>query len=308
MGEFQLIDLISAGAIALVILILGLVGLMKGGARMFFGLVALLAGAVAAYWGYQRGGAIAGYVISEPGAWMSGVVGLIMGLAIFFAARALFGVLIKPTKVQEGKKKNNPLGGAFFGFLCGIVFVWFSLSSLRYVGTLIELQWIDSALAEEGKIKTPPKPFLVTARDLVDSSLPGGFHRQYDPLNSPARAQAAKLRILTEHPYAITQVKTDAGIRAAFLQADIRNFLQKSPDLTAFIKEGKWSHLIESQTVRNLARVPAAQESLHGLKVPEALGLQAEEPEEKDKEPAKDKEPEPPADPNAPKPGSARIF
>lgn len=303
MEGLDLPNIISGSAIGLVVIALSAIGFMKGSARMFFGLIALCAAALIAYWGFKRGGAIAGYIISEPDSWMSGAVGIILGLAVFFAARAIFGLVIKPTKVHEGKKQNNGGLGALFGLISGLVLSWFVFSSARYVGTLTEFQWIKSCLAEEDKITKAPQPLLVQLRDLLDGTIIGSFHRQYDPLNSPVRAEIAKLRILTEHPYAITQVKVDNGVRAALRQSDIRDFLMKSPDLSAFIKESKFDHLIESPSIHTLSAIPAAQEALTGLDITKALGI---EPEKKEK-PKKEKKKEP-VDPNAPKSGSARIY
>jgi uncharacterized membrane protein required for colicin V production len=297
-------NIATGGALAVIIVLFGLIGLFKGVARMFFGLIALSAGAVAAYWGFKYGGSIASYLISKPGAWMSGATGIIIGLAVLFTARALFGVLIKPTKVQDGKKKNHPMLGGAFGLLCGIVFCWFALSSIRYVGTLVELEWIAKCLSEEGKINKEPKPALTSLRDLVDSTTVGAMHRQNDPLNNPAGAQLAKLRVVTESPYAIAQVSVNNGVRGAFRQADIREFLQSSPDLTAFVADAQFSHLIEAPSIKKLSANPDAQEVLVDLDVADALGIQ---PEVKEK-PIEAKKEEKPIDPNAPKPGSARIF
>ena len=297
----------TGGALAVIILILAVVGLIKGMTRMFFGFIALCAGCLAAYWGYQRGGAIAGYLISDPDAWMSGAVGLILGLAVLFAARAIFGILVKPTKVEEGKKKNQPLQGAFLGLLCGVVFAWFALSSIRYIGTLVDLQWINSCLQEEGKINGQPKPGLVKLRDVIDDTMVGSLHRDFDPLNNPTCAAIAKLRILTEHPYAISQVSVDNAMRGAFRQTDVRNFLENSQDLTAFISEGKYSHIIEAKSVKTLSKIPAAEEALRAIDVAAALGLQTKPKEKPDKGEAPEKE-KANLDPTAPKPGSARQF
>jgi|GEM_PF-592589 len=296
----------TGGAIVLIILIFAVIGFMKGMIRMFFGLLAFTAGALIAYWGFQRGGTIAGYVISGADPWMSGAVGVILGLAVIFTARAIFGMVVKPTKVQEGKKQNMPAMGAVLGLILGLLLSWFSLSSIRYVGTLTDLQWVQNCLAEEGKITKVDKPALVKLRDLVDGTIPGQFHKEYDPLNHPVRAEIAKLRILTEHPYAITQVSVNNGVRRAFRQTDIRNFLENSQGLTAFIKESNFSHLLEADSVRNLSELPAAREALIGVNITSALGV--EPVVEKTPKKEKKKEPEQPLDPNAPKPGSARIF
>lgn len=290
----------TAGAIAAVVILFMLIGFMKGMVRMLFGLIALGAGSVAAYWGFLRGDAIAGYVISKPDPWMSGAVGLILGLATLFATRAIFGMLLKPPTAMDGKKKLHAGPGGLLGLLTGLTLVWFTISAVRYIGTLTELQWVQNCLAEEGKITKLDKPALVSLRDLIDGTTPGKFHREYDFLNSPIRAEIAKLRILTEHSYAITQAKVDPGVRGAFRQADIRKFLENSQDLTAFITEAKFSHLIEAPSLRELSAIPEAREVMAAANVTQALDIQPvveEKPKEKK-----------PVDPNAPASGSARIF
>ena len=174
--------IIGAGS-AIIILGFAAAGFVKGLTRMLVALIAISAGSLAAHWGFQRGDAIAGFIISDPDAWMSGAVGLILGLAVIFTARAIFGILIKPTKVKEGQKKNLGGFGSIVGIFCGGILVWFSFSAVRYVGTLTELQWAQACLAEEGKAQNIEKPALVVLRDLLEGSIPGSFHKQYDPLN-----------------------------------------------------------------------------------------------------------------------------
>lgn len=306
MDEIDLPTIIFGAASAILILAFTATGFVKGFTRMIVALIALSAGSLAAYWGFQRGHAIAGFIISEPDAWMSGAVGIILGLAVIFSARAIFGILIKPTKIKEGKKKNLAGLGAVLGIFCGGILVWFSFSAIRYVGTLSELQWVQASVAEEGKIQKVQKPNLVFLRDLLEGSIPGSFHKEYDPLNKPVCAEIAKLRIVTESPYAIKQVAVDNATRAALRQAEIRKFLENSQGLTIFVKEAKYSHLLESKDVLALSKIPEAREALVSMDITMALDIQPEIIEKEEKK--EDKEPEKPVDPNAPKPGSARIF
>ena len=132
-------DLTIYGVLGLIIIAFIITGLIKGFIRMTFGLIALSAGALAGFWGFQNGSSLAGFLIDDPDTWMNGAVGLIIGFAAFFGARALFGIILTPAKPKEGTKKRFTPGGGILGFVMGVAFTWFCLSGIRYWGTLDEL-------------------------------------------------------------------------------------------------------------------------------------------------------------------------
>ncbi len=274
MDGFTIPDLGTAGAIAAIVIAFTLIGLVKGMVRMFFGLVSLAAGGIAAYWGFQRGDAIAGYMISKPDPWMAGAVGVLMGLAVFFTARAIFGMVAGPTKVVDGKKQISPGPGALLGIIGGLAFCCFLISGLRYLGTLTELDWLKQCLAEEGKITQLPQPALVSLRNTVDATPPGKFHREHDRLNNPERAQLARLKVLTKNNYATRVASGNAAVMAAFNQPEIRKFLETTPELLTYIQDDQFSHLLANKKVRELSAVPAVRETLAPIELPLALGIQ----------------------------------
>lgn len=296
MENFNFSDISIGAGIVIVVVLFMLVGIARGLARTFFGLVALAAAGLASYWGFQRGDAIAGYVISNPDPWMSGAIGILMGLAVFFVARAVFGLIVKPVKIVDGKKRNNGGLGGLLGILGGVAFCWFAIAGVRYVANLEELRWIKDNLAEEGKIQKLAPPALVKLRNIIDGSALGKFHQDLDFLNRRARVEMAKLKVLTENHYAMNEAAKDTGVMKAFGQPDIRKLLETTPELATYVADNKFSHLLESRKLRELCEIPAAHDTLADTDVTKALGL-APKPKPKPKPKGQDAKGKP-----APKP------
>ncbi|MEO1844751.1 MAG: CvpA family protein, partial [Akkermansiaceae bacterium] len=183
-------DITTSGAIGVILIVFVAFGFIKGLVRTAFTLVALTAGILAGLWGFLKGS----YLISDPDPWMSAAVGILLGLAIFFVARALFGVLLSPVGAKDGKANKLAIPGSLLGFLMGCAFVWFCLSGVRYIGTLEELVWLRDAIADETKIEKIDQPFFSKLKRGLDASGPGQFHEKFekfDLLNDRARANLA---------------------------------------------------------------------------------------------------------------------
>lgn len=268
-------DISTGGAIVICVIIFTFTGMIRGFARMFFGLAALGVAGLTTYWGFKHGDSIAGFVISNPDPWMAGTVGVIMGLAVFFVARALFGLIVRPIKVVDGKRQNNGGLGGLVGIIGGLAFAWFAISGIRYVADLAELQWIKDSLAEENKIQKIAPPLMVKVRETIDSSRPGQFHREHDFLYDPCRVEMARLKVLAqnENGYAMNIAAGDDNIMKAFGQQDIKLLLQTSPELDTFVKDGRFSQLLTTRKIAEVCEVPAAREILAASDVTHALGL-----------------------------------
>lgn len=273
-------DISIGGGIVLAVAIFTLVGMIRGAVRMFFGLVSLAVAGITTYWGFKHGDAIAGFIISKPDPWMSATVGIIMGLAVFFVARALFGLIIKPMKVVDGKRQNKGGLGGVLGIFGGLIFAWFALSGIRYVANLHELQWIKDSLAEQNKIQKLAPPLMVKVRNTIDSSMPGKMHRDFDFLYDPRKVELAKLKVLTDNSYAMNIAARNGSIMKAFGQPDIRKLLETSPELNSFVEDGRFSQLLEAKKLHEVCEIPAAREILEATNVTDALGIEPK-PEKK---------------------------
>ncbi len=277
MLDLTLPDLAVIAAVAFIVLGFTILGFVKGLVRMFFGLVALSAGLIAACWGFQRGGSIAGTVVSSPEPWMSGAVGVVLGLAVFFVARALFSVVSSPFAAKSGNGSSGFFGGVL-GFLMGAAATAFLFSGVRYLGTLDELDWIKTSVRDKGKITKSGQPPLARVKRLVDSTAVGQLHEQYDVLNNRARANLAKLTVLVDNKIAVTTAATHKPVRDAVLQEDINAMLkEQSADLRSYIEERQYAHLLKAKPIREVARKPNAEVALKAIDVEQSLGLLEEE-------------------------------
>ena len=278
-------DISIFGVIGIIIIIFIVIGLIKGFVRMTFGLIALSAGILASLWGFKNGAYLAAPLIENPDPWMSAAVGVILGLAIFFVARALFGILLSPAGSKNGKaRKVAPLGG-MLGFVMGAAFVWYCLVGVRYNGTLSELAWLREAIQdkewltattnEDREAKRPSQPIFSRLKRGLDTSAAGQFHEeQLDFLNNRSQANLSKLTILVENEQAATRAYLTKDVRKAALQTQINTLLVKqSAKLKAFYEEGQYSQLLHSDFIREACETKEAEKQLEGLDIEKAIGL-----------------------------------
>jgi len=276
-------DISIFGVIGIIIIIFIVIGLIKGFVRMTFGLIALSAGILASLWGFRNGAYLAATLIENPDPWMSAAVGIILGLAIFFVARALFGIFLSPAGSKNGKaRKIAPLGG-MLGFVMGATFVWFCLVGVRYNGTLSELAWLREAIQnkdwlnattnENREAKRPSQPIFSRLKRGLDTSALGQFHEeQLDFLNNRSQANLSKLTILVENEQAATRAYLTKDVREAALQTQINTLLVKqSTKLKTFYEEGHYSQLLHSDFIKEASQ--EAEEQLEGLDIEKAIGL-----------------------------------
>ena len=276
---FTMTDIGVAAAVAVIIFGFAIIGFARGVVRMAFGLLALAAGSIAALWGFQKGGAVAGTVVSNPEPWMSAVVGVVLGLAVFFVARALFGVLLSPIRVADGTKQNFGFLGGVLGLAMGVGFAWFLLSGVRYVGTLAEMDWLKAATAD-GKInKDVAKPALARLKRMVDGSVLGELHEEFDLLNDKAKANLAKLIILDDNGVARPEAAKDRPLYDAVYQEDIRKMLdQQHGDLTTFIEDRQYAHVLRAVPIKEVSGRENAQVALKAVDIEKSIGLVEDPP------------------------------
>ncbi len=276
-------DITTSGAIGVILIVFVAFGFIKGLVRTAFTLVALTAGILAGLWGFLKGS----YLISDPDPWMSAAVGILLGLAIFFVARALFGVLLSPVGAKDGKANKLAIPGSLLGFLMGCAFVWFCLSGVRYIGTLEELVWLRDAIADETKIEKIDQPFFSKLKRGLDASGPGQFHEKFekfDLLNDRARANLAKLTVLVDSKLAVTRAAIDKDVREAVLQEGINAMLLKqSVHLKSYIDSGQFSHLLHSKVIKEASQDEEVSATLANIDIEKALGLLEEKNDGEDR-------------------------
>lgn len=277
-------DLTIFGVLGLIVIAFIIIGLLKGFVRMTFGLVALSVGAGAGFWGFQNGLSWAGKLIDDPDPWMAGAVGLIIGFAAFFVARALFGIILTPSKPKEGAKRKFTPSGGILGFVMGVTCTWCCLSGIRYAGTLSELEWVRAALSskewlnastpEDRLSKQPAQPALSKLKRQIDATLAGKLHEAHDRLNNRAHANLSKLTLLVDNERVWTRANLKADVRAAARQAQINYLLtEQKAQLKALYSQGQTAQLLNSDSIKKVCAEENARSRLEDLDIEAAIGL-----------------------------------
>ena len=278
-------DLTIYGVLGLIIIAFIIIGLLKGFVRMTFGLIALSAGAWAGFWGFQNVSSWEHFPIDDPDQWVDIAAGLIIGFAAFFVARALFGIILTPSKPKEGTKRKFTPSGGILGFVMGIAFTWCCLSGIRYAGTLSELEWVRAALSskewlnasspEDRLAKLPTQPALSKLKRKLDASQAGRFHiDNLDLINSRARANLSKLTLLVDNERVWTRANLKADVRAAAKQAQINYLLtEQKAQLKALYSQGQTAQLLHSDSIKKVCAEENARSRLEDLDIEAAIGL-----------------------------------
>tara|TARA_B100001057_G_scaffold418009_1_gene436995 strand:- start:765 stop:1640 length:876 start_codon:yes stop_codon:yes gene_type:complete len=277
-------DLTIYGVLGLIIIAFIIIGLLKGFVRMTFGLIALSAGAWAGLWGFQNVSSWEHFPIDDPDQWVDIAAGLIIGFAAFFVARALFGIILTPSKPKEGTKRKFTPSGGILGFVMGVTCTWCCLSGIRYAGTLYELEWVRVALSskewlnasgtEDRLAKQPAQPALSKLKRQLDASLAGQLHQKIDLINSRARANLSKLTLLVDNERVWTRANLKADVRAAAKQAQINYLLtEQKAQLKALYSQGQTAQLLHSDSIKEVCAKENARSKLADLDIEAAIGL-----------------------------------
>lgn len=274
--DLNITNLGITGLLGLIILVATVMGFIKGFARMFFGLISITLGALGAYWGFTRGGPMLHNYFSEPPSWLPAAAGLVVGLALIYLSRMILGTMLKPVKLVDGKKQNHAGMGGIFGIATGTALVFFGISSIRYLGTIAEIDRLDRAIGEKTIDKKVSVSPFIYAKNFLDSTKPGQIHQGFDPINDPARAQLAKLKVLTQEQHAINVAAgTNLTVHKALSNEKVRELLASTPDLEAAYFENKqWGYLLSSERLKTTARLPEAKEVLLTAEIEKSLGIE----------------------------------
>lgn len=291
--DLNIPDIGFSGLTAFVVFVTTVIGFIKGMVRMLLSLIALLLGLLGAYWGFSRGGAMLGDFFPTVPSWLPAVTGVVVGFALFLVTRILLKTLLKPIKLKDGKRKNLGGLGGLIGIGTGCIIAFFSLSSLRYLGTVAEVNRLDSAIGDKAiKEDVPVSPFI-TIKNLIDGCKPGQLHAKIDFFNDAPTAQLAKLKVLVQEQHAINlSAGGNISVHKVLSQPDVQKILATTADLElVYIDEKRWGHLLSSERLKKVAKIPEARELLLLAEIEESLKIAPPplfpEPEESEDEETK---------------------
>ncbi|MGC6426339.1 MAG: CvpA family protein [Akkermansiaceae bacterium] len=254
------------GLILGLLLVFAVLGFIRPLVKLFFLIIALAVGAVAAIWAYNNGFAVSKVLVEKPEPWMSMAVAAIAFFGAFFFARIILGFLHGGSK-ETGifHKFGFGIPGAILSLGVGSLIFYGALTGVRYAGTMAEMERLKD-YASDNFEGPEAEPILAKLKNWIDRSRMGQFHQKFDVINDPAQATLAKLAIVQEKSDALEQ--TDAEAILDVIPVSQEEALQSS------IREGDFSALLKNDQLRDASLEAANRDRLLRLNIEKALGLE----------------------------------
>jgi len=206
----QLSEFGTDGLILGLLLVFTVLGFIKKLVKLFFLVIALAVGAVAAIWAYNNGFSVAKILVEKPEPWMTKAIAGIAFFGAFFFAKTILGFLQGGSK-ETGAFKSFGFGipGAVVSLGVGGVIAYGALTGARYAGTMAEMERLKD-YANDIDV-SQAEPLLAKVKNWIDNSRLGQLHQKIDFINDPAQANLAKLAIVQDKDGVIQ--KSDAEVK-----------------------------------------------------------------------------------------------
>jgi len=237
-----------------IILVLAIVGFLKGLMRTVMALACLGIAGYAALWGNEHAHDITSSWSVIPAIWAPKIVSLITGLVVFIICRYLLNFLIDPfNNSQTGKKIGFGLPAAALSLCAGLVIIWLGITGIRYAASLSELHDTRRAIQlEDSETLRQTSILLVRAQRALDESSIGQWQRKTDPFYASGKLALSKLLVM-------------------YFDEPTRIELLKNPNASRLLNHPSFIKLAYSQDIKQYAQSGKPREIFNAPSLKEAL-------------------------------------
>ncbi|MGJ8656093.1 MAG: hypothetical protein ACSHX6_06560 [Akkermansiaceae bacterium] len=247
LSELNINELGTSGTITAVIVVLTLLGFIKGAVKLVFLLFSLAGAGYAAYWGADEG------LIHLQKTWpaapeaLGNVFAVICGLIAFYFLSKIFGFFTDPFE------NSNFIARFAFGIPAALVslvaasgLVWLSLNFLKDKGAESEIKyWITQ---DDADINTRLKsyPSLASLKHQFESSTMGKKIADLYKLHESEKHNLAKLLVIANtSAEKINQLAQDERVKKILRNPQVRR-LMSDPNIRKQIAENNVHGLLEN--------------------------------------------------------------
>lgn len=139
--------------------------------------------------------------------WLSWVIAIFAGFCALMLSRYLMKFLIDPFNTSKaGQRIGFGLPAAAIALVIGCLSIWLGLAGIRFAGCLAELQDTRHKIANRESEKTTASklsrhatPLLLQARQQLEKSDLGEWHRAVDLFHHPEKTRLCTILILYHH-------------------------------------------------------------------------------------------------------------
>ena len=211
---------------------------------------------------------------------ISSVVGVTVGLLIYFFVNFLSALLFKKTDHYRGFIRGlSGIGGACWGCLFGLFFIWGAISAIRSLGLVGEMRLLQAEQHGLSKTSDPLACNLVRIKKSIELSPLGSWFVQVDPLTSTFYTNTKKSMILLHHHEAFMRFM-NAPNTQELLANPIMQKMIHDPQVQQAISSGNLIQLVENENVQRALRDPILWHQLKSFDLSKALNQACKQDQE----------------------------
>jgi len=252
---------ISLGTAALVIVgACAVVAAARGLARLVLGVLLLAASALAGFWMWQHGPALAREWIDPPPPWLASLIAVATAGLTFFGLRWVLRTVLDPLgRKKDAEPADRPnvvrrAAAALASLIPAAIVCFIAAAVIRHAGSISELRTFAESRA--GAASEPVPSFLARLKNSIENSIPSGWFHAIDPLTDEARLALAKWIAVGPHEPPEPVVDPDTGKPVP------RAVIVEDPELRDFARRGRYSDILRDPRIDAALDDPATRRAV----------------------------------------------
>lgn len=195
--------------------------------------------------------------------------GLAAGMAFYIAAVILSSLLFKKTSQQNAGlvRLIYGVGGAFFGFIFGILILWGGVSIVRMVGAVAEGQ---NAVAVASGQSLGAVGKVASIKESMEQGTTGALVDKIDIIPAQAYQLISQLMALSASPEAVARFFSYPETQKLLAHPQFQKLLQ-DPAVARAVAEGNFLILLSNPKLLEVASDPEVQQAFTAFEWEKAL-------------------------------------
>ncbi|MDH4469970.1 MAG: CvpA family protein [Verrucomicrobiae bacterium] len=211
---------------------------------------------------------------------ISSVVGVTVGIIIYFIVNFLSALLFKKTNHYRGFLRGLfGIGGACWGLLFGLFFIWGTISLIRSLGLVGEMRLLKAEQQGLPAVSDPLACNLVRIKKSIELGPLGVWFVQVDPLTSAFYANTKKSMILLQDHDAFIRFMNAPNTQELLAQPLMKKMIN-DPQVQQAISSGNLFQLVENKNVQQALSDPTLWKQLKSFDLSTVLNQACKQGEE----------------------------
>ncbi|MEI6323588.1 MAG: hypothetical protein WCP60_10855 [bacterium] len=196
-----------------------------------------------------------------------------VGLAIYIGISLFSGLLFKKTEHHEGMVRMGfGLGGAFFGVIYGMLFLFGGITLIRGLGALGELRVVQ-ARNEGRSLDTEQKSlFLIRLKESLELGETGRALKGADPLPTAFYDNIVKISMIAGNQQSIERLIQYPAVLELLKNPKVLAFIQ-DPELQKAADHKNALPLIQNKHLQEIVQDPQILAQMKKINITEALNF-----------------------------------